>query len=418
VYTAKAMGLGFTNMTKFVVRGPEMVVAVKIPPSRITARIVDGFGQQRDWPVEVVGVASGQGSVAAEVLAGRYTVRATAFGREFVREVGVAPGQHVEVTVQVPTARLKVHVVDDDRKPIDQYVTSVQVSGPVAQNFSRLPSDVEVLAGQYTITVTALGKVVSTQAVLQPGQYATVEVLVPGTAGIDIGGTRITYPTLYTILGVAVATAVVGFAVAKLRSKKKELKPHTAAGSSPPPPLSPSAQPIPPPPTSPPDYKPLQRRRRMLALSLIVIGFVLIILSFATIYEKTFVVGIDSVNLCKKFNQPALLLIDVRVLESDRDVNFYAITILNNGLPYAYISKQRITQDFIVWSPPIGELICFYYTQLPFSLPVTVYSRIVAIYLLPLIVGIMLIIAGIVLAKKRYMIRLELYLRIDSHKNT
>jgi len=47
-----------------------------------------------------------------------------------------------------------------------------------------------------------------------------------------------------------------------------------------------------------------------------------------------------------------------------------------------------------------------------------VYSRIVAIYLLPLIVGIVLIIAGIVLAKKRYMIRLELYLRIDGHKNT
>ncbi|WP_193322783.1 hypothetical protein [Pyrobaculum calidifontis] len=222
VYTAKASGLGFTNVTKFVARGPEMSVAVKIPTARLTARVVDGFGNVRsDWPVEVVGVGSGQGSVAAEVLAGRYMVRATAFGREFAREVEVAPGQNVVAAVQVPTARLKIYVVDDDRKPIDQYVTSVEVSGPVAQSFSRPPGDIEVLAGQYTVTVTALGKLASSQAVLQPGQYATVEVLVPGTAGIDIGGTRITYSTLYTILGVAVAVAVIGFVVVRLRSRGK-----------------------------------------------------------------------------------------------------------------------------------------------------------------------------------------------------
>jgi len=416
VYTAKATGLGFTNVTKFVARGPEMVLAVKIPPSRITARVVDGFGQQRDWPVEIVGVASGQGSVTAEVLAGLYTVRATAFGSEFVRMVGVAPGQHVEVTVQVPTARLKIHVVDDDRKPIDQYVTSVEVVGPMAQNFSRPPGDMEVLAGQYTITITALGKVVSTQVELQPGQYATVEVLVPSTAGIDIGGTRITYSTLYTILAAAVAVSVVGFAVVKLRSKRPE--PPTAAGPSPP---SSSAQPISPPPTSPPDYKPLQRRRRIiLALALIATGIILIVLSFAIIYEETFVVRDIYSNLCIKFDQPVLLLIDVRVLESDRAVNFY-VRSLDFFLPYTYISKQRITQDFIVWSPPTREVLCFYYANPTFPSInvklVTVYSRIVAIYLLPLIVGIVLIIAGIVLAKTRYMIRLELYLRIDGHKD-
>jgi len=222
VYTAKATGLGFTNVTKFVARGPEMSVVVKIPTARLTARVIDGFGNVRsDWTVEVVGVASGQGSVAAEVLAGRYTVRATAFGREFVKEVEVAPSQDAVATVQVPTARLKVHVVDDDRKPLDQYVTSVEVVGPVAQSFSRPPGDMEVLAGQYTITVTALGKLASSQAMLQPGQYATVEVLVPGTAGIDIGGTRITYPTLYTILGIAIAVAVIGFAAVKMRSRGK-----------------------------------------------------------------------------------------------------------------------------------------------------------------------------------------------------
>jgi len=124
-------------------------------------------------------------------------------------------------SVQVPTARLKMYVVDDDRKPIDQYVTSVEVSGPISQSFSRPPSDIEVLAGQYTVTVTALGKLASSQTVLQPGQYATVELVVPGTAGIDIGGTRITYSTLYTVLGIVIAVAVVGFAAAKLRSRGK-----------------------------------------------------------------------------------------------------------------------------------------------------------------------------------------------------
>ena len=222
VYTAKATGLGFTNVTKFVARGPEMSVDVKIPTARLTARVVDGFGNVRsDWLVEVVGVASGQGSVSAEVLAGKYTVRAVAFGREFVEEVEVGPGQDAVVSVQVPTARLSVYVVDEYMRPIDQYVTLVEVSGPVAQLFSEPPRDLEVLAGLYFITVTALGKRVSTGMTLHSGDNVTVRVLVPGAAGIDVGGTRITYSTLYTVLGVAVAVAVVGFVVAKLRPRGK-----------------------------------------------------------------------------------------------------------------------------------------------------------------------------------------------------
>jgi len=221
-YTARAAGLGFTNVTKFVARGPEMSVAVKIPTARLTTRVVDGFGNVRsDWPVEVAGVVSGQGSVAAEVLAGRYTVRAVAFGREFVEEVAVAPGQDAVALVQVPTARLSVYVVDEYMRPIDQYVTLVEVSGPVAQFFSEPPRDLEVLAGLYFITVTALGKRVSTAMTLHSGDNVTVRVLVPGAAGIDVGGTRITYSTLYTVLGVAVAVAVVGFAAVKLRPRGK-----------------------------------------------------------------------------------------------------------------------------------------------------------------------------------------------------
>jgi len=67
-YTAKTAGLGFVNVTEFVARGPEMVVAVKIPTGWVAARVVDGFGQPRDWPVEVVGVAAGRGVVSVEVL--------------------------------------------------------------------------------------------------------------------------------------------------------------------------------------------------------------------------------------------------------------------------------------------------------------------------------------------------------------
>jgi len=224
-YVARATGLGFTNATVFIAMSPQMVVSVKIPTSIILARVVDGFGQQRDWPVEILGIASGRGVAGpVEVLAGRYTVRAVALGREFVEEVEVAPGQNVVATVQVSTARLSIYVVDDNRKPIDQYVASVEVSGPVAQLFPKPPSDLEVLAGQYTITVTALGKLASSQVTLQPGQHLIVEVLVPGTAGVDIGGTRITYSTLSAILvAVAAVVAAVGFAVVRLRSKKERV---------------------------------------------------------------------------------------------------------------------------------------------------------------------------------------------------
>jgi len=120
-YVARATGLGFTNTTAFTARGPQMVVAIKIPTAKITAQAKDGFGKVRsDWPVEIVGVAAGQGTV-----------------------------------------------------------------GPV-----------EVLAGQYTVTVSALNKQASTQVTLQPGQTANVEVVVPGTAGLDFLGTRIPLPTL------------------------------------------------------------------------------------------------------------------------------------------------------------------------------------------------------------------------------
>jgi len=207
-------------VTKFVARGPEMSVSVKIPTARLTARAVDGFGQPRDWPVEIVGVARGSGAVGpVEVLAGNYTVRATVFGRESVQQVVVGVGQVAEVVVRVPTARLSVAVVDDEGKPLDRYVAGVELAGPLSLSFDKPPRDVEVLAGQYVMKATALGKSAVVNVTVAPGETKEVKVVVPGTAGIDVGGTRITYSMLYTILGVVVAVAVVGFVVAKLRSR-------------------------------------------------------------------------------------------------------------------------------------------------------------------------------------------------------
>jgi len=187
---------------------------------RVMVQVVDGFGRVRDWPVEVVGVAAGRGAVGVEVLPGRYTVKATAFGREYTQTVEVKPSQNQTVTIQVPTAVLNIVVLDDDRRPIDRYVTAVEISGPISQSFSMSPRDLEVLAGQYTIRVRALNKESSAEIELQPGEVKTVEVVVPGTAGLDFGGSRIPLPTLALYAGAVLAVVIAGiFAAVKLRRR-------------------------------------------------------------------------------------------------------------------------------------------------------------------------------------------------------
>ncbi|MEZ0320227.1 MAG: hypothetical protein ABWK05_09615, partial [Pyrobaculum sp.] len=194
-YVARGTGLGFTNTTTFTAKGPQMVVRVKIPTGKLVAQVKDGFGRIRnDWGIEVVGVASGQGTVGpVEVLAGQYTVKTAALGKTFEETVQVAAGQTVSKVIQVPTAMLSVTAVDDDKKPIDKYVTSVTVGNMV---FSTPPKDLELLAGTYTVTVSALGKDASAQVALNPGEVKNVQIVVPGTAGLDFLGTRIPLPTL------------------------------------------------------------------------------------------------------------------------------------------------------------------------------------------------------------------------------
>jgi hypothetical protein len=138
-----------------------------------------------------------------EVLGGQqYTVKTAVFGKEFSQTVNVPVGQTVTATVQVPTARLSVTAVDDDKKPIDNYVSSVELTGPLNLMYSTPPKDVEVLAGTYNIKVVALGKEAPASVTLNPGETKNIQIVVPGTAGLDFLGTRIPLPTLvlYAIL--------------------------------------------------------------------------------------------------------------------------------------------------------------------------------------------------------------------------
>jgi len=204
-YVARVTGLGFTNTTTFTARGPQMVIRVKIPTAKIEAQVVDGFGVVRnEWSVQIIGVVSGQGKVGpVEVLGGQqYTVKTAVFGKEFSQTVNVPVGQTVTATVQVPTAKLSVTAVDDDKRPIDNYVSSVELTGPLNLMHSKPPKDVEVLAGTYNIKVVALGKEAPGSVTLNPGDTKNIQIVVPGTAGLDFLGSRIPLPTLvlYAIL--------------------------------------------------------------------------------------------------------------------------------------------------------------------------------------------------------------------------
>ncbi|AAL63060.1 hypothetical protein PAE0829 [Pyrobaculum aerophilum str. IM2] len=197
-YVVRGSGLGFTNTTAVVATGPQLVVRVVIPTGKIVAQVVDGFGNVRnDWTVQIVGVASGQGTVGpVEVLAGQYTVKTTVFGNDFTHTVNVGVGQTAQAQIQVPTAKLSITAVDDDKKPIDQYVAQVDITGPLTLSYSTAPKNIEVLAGTYTVKVTALGKDATAQVSLNAGEVKNIQVVVPGTAGLDFLGTRIPLPTL------------------------------------------------------------------------------------------------------------------------------------------------------------------------------------------------------------------------------
>ncbi|MFZ8811365.1 MAG: hypothetical protein ACO2PN_25080, partial [Pyrobaculum sp.] len=200
-----APGINVTT-TDFVAKGPQMVVPVKIRTAKIIAQVVDGFNKVREeWSVQIIdkdsgkGIASGQGTVGpVEVLGDKqYIVRTVAFGNEYSNTVNVPVGQTVPAQVQVPTARLSITVVDDERKPIDKYVTSVELAGPLNLMYSIPPKDIEVLEGTYSIKVVVMGRETPpAQVTLKAGETKNLQIVAPGTAGLDIFGVRIPLPTL------------------------------------------------------------------------------------------------------------------------------------------------------------------------------------------------------------------------------
>ncbi len=206
-YVARVTAPGITNIdTTFVAKGPQMVVPIKIPTAKIIAQVVDGFGKVREeWSVQIIDaksgqvIASGQGTVGpVEVLGDRqYVVKTVAFGKEFSQTVNVPVGQTLPAQVQVPTARLSITVVDDEKKPIDKYVTSVELTGPLNLMYSIPPKDIEVLAGTYSIKVVVLGRETPpAQVTLNVGDTRNMQIVAPGTAGLDLFGVRIPLPTL------------------------------------------------------------------------------------------------------------------------------------------------------------------------------------------------------------------------------
>lgn len=96
-------------------------------------------------------------------------------------------------------------------RPIDHYVTEVRITSPLNLTFPTTPKDLEILAGTYTITVSALGKESSASITLSPGQVQNVDIIIPGTAGIPVP-----LPTLFLLLVIGVIASV-GVAIALRR---------------------------------------------------------------------------------------------------------------------------------------------------------------------------------------------------------
>jgi len=164
------------------VRQKVSAVQISVPTAEISAQVIDGFGNVRtDWPVEIVGVAAGHGSVGpVEVVAGMYVVKARAFGKEFNQTVTLEAGQSQKVTIRVPTAMLSVVLINEEGEQMGEPV-SVEISGPVAYNSTSLPKDLEVLAGMYRVRAVSLGREIVETVALEPGDAKTVKVLVPST---------------------------------------------------------------------------------------------------------------------------------------------------------------------------------------------------------------------------------------------
>jgi len=168
-----------------------VVYSISLPTVRVVVQVVDGFGQPRDWPVEVEGVASGMGQVATEVVEGvRYVARATGLG--FTNTTAfTAQSPQMVVTIKIPTAKLAAQVVDGFGNVRQDW--PVEVVGVAAGRGTIGP--VEVLAGQYTVKTSVFGKEFTQTVTLRTGEAQTVAVHVPtarlSVEVVDEGGTPV-----------------------------------------------------------------------------------------------------------------------------------------------------------------------------------------------------------------------------------
>ncbi|MEM1597020.1 MAG: carboxypeptidase-like regulatory domain-containing protein [Pyrobaculum sp.] len=118
------------------------------------------------------------------------------------------------------TASLKIYVVDDEGKPIDRYVESVEIKGQVHLVFYKSPAEAELPPGTYEITVKALGKQARLTITLAPGSNVTVKITVPGTAGIHVEP-QPSLPLYTTLVAVTAAlAAVLAYAAIRKRIRK------------------------------------------------------------------------------------------------------------------------------------------------------------------------------------------------------
>jgi hypothetical protein len=153
-------------------------IAVHVPTGRISVAVVDGFGRFRDDWIVTVGDAVYEAGRAksAEVMAGEYSVKVRAFGKDFTKLVKVDAGKDVSIVLEVPTALLSVVASGENGELIRPEV--VLIKGPIEIAQSSLPLGLEVLAGEYEIEVIAGGKSVKERIVLRPGDSKIARIYI------------------------------------------------------------------------------------------------------------------------------------------------------------------------------------------------------------------------------------------------
>ncbi|MEM1638110.1 MAG: carboxypeptidase-like regulatory domain-containing protein [Pyrobaculum sp.] len=180
-------GATVVNTTSLTVSAPGTFV-VSVPSAVISASVVDAFGTAlTSSPIQITNVATGTGSVTAEVLAGTYTVSAQAFGYTWSKSVSVQRGQTAAVQITIPTAKISASVVDQAYGTTGQW--PIQIIGPngavVASGTGTVSAEVLAqdptgAALQYNVVANTPFGTYSTGSFAPPaGQTITKTITVP-----------------------------------------------------------------------------------------------------------------------------------------------------------------------------------------------------------------------------------------------